>query len=242
MNIINENLKSVHDRIEKACALSNRYASDIKLLLATKTVAPERIKIALESGEALIGENKVQELRDKYEELRDFDLNIEKHFIGYLQTNKIKDVLKYVTCVQSVDRIDLVQKLDKRLLYEGRSLDILIQVNTSYEESKFGVSPEGVIDLIKNTSHYDTLKIKGLMTIGLLSSDKESVRKCFRLLKNIQKQVIEENIKGVDMSVLSMGMSGDFETAIEEGATILRVGSAVFGNRVYPNDYWDNHL
>lgn len=239
MNNINDNLENVHARIKSACKSTNRNIEDVRLLLATKTVDTDRIKIALDCGETLIGENKVQELRDKYEQLLNYD--IEKHFIGYLQTNKIKDVLKYATCIQSVDRIDLVQKLDKRLMYEGRAIDIFIQVNTSYEKSKFGVLPEEAINLVKETSCYDTLRIKGLMTIGLLSSDNESVRKCFKLLKSLQEQIIEKNIEGVSMDDLSMGMSGDFETAIEEGATIIRVGSDIFGNRVHADDYWRNH-
>lgn len=157
-----------------------------------------------------------------------------------MQTNKIKDVLKYASCIQSVDRLDLAQKLDQRLQYEGRSMDILIQVNTSFEDSKFGISPNEAIHLLKQVAQYDTLNIKGLMTIGILSSDNESVRKCFRLLKEVQQKVIAENIDRVDMSVLSMGMSTDFETAIEEGSTMVRIGTSVFGSRIYPDSFYWN--
>lgn len=241
MNTIVENLAYIHNRIKMVCESSGRAESDVRLLLATKTVAPERIKIALDCGETLIGENKIQELRDKDSELNDYP--VERHFIGHLQTNKIKDVLKYASCIQSVDRLDLAQKLDQRLLYEGRSIDILVQVNTSFEDSKFGVAPDEAINLIKHIALYDTLNIKGLMTIGILSSDNESVRKCFRLLKEIQLKTIAENINRVDMNVLSMGMSGDFEAAIEEGSTMLRVGTSVFGSRIYPDSfYWNEQI
>lgn len=240
MDTIIKNLSYIHDRIKIACESVNRDANEVKLLLATKTVTPDKIKVALDCGEALIGENKIQELRDKDEALKAYD--VERHFIGHLQTNKIKDVLKYATCIQSVDRIDLAQKLDQRLQYEGRSMDVLVQVNTSFEESKFGVSPDKALELIKEVAKYDTLKIKGLMTIGILSSDNESVRKCFRLLKKVQEEAIAENISGVSMNTLSMGMSGDFEAAIEEGATILRIGTAVFGPRIYLDSYyWDEN-
>lgn len=238
MNTIAENLAYIHSRIKAACRSANRAENDVRLLLATKTVAPEKIKIALDCGETLIGENKIQELRDKDPELKDYP--IERHFIGHLQTNKIKDVLKYASCIQSVDRLDLAQKLDQRLQYEGRSVDILVQVNTSYEDSKFGIAPSEAIHLIRQIAQYDTLNIKGLMTIGILSSDNESVRKCFRLLREIQQKTIAENIDKVDMSVMSMGMSGDFEAAIEEGSTMLRIGTSIFGTRIYPDSYYWN--
>lgn len=238
MNTIADNLAYIHNRIKKACELSNRVESDVRLLLATKTVSPERIKIALDCGEKLIGENKIQELRDKDIELQ--GRSVERHFIGHLQTNKIKDVLKYASCIQLVDRIGLAQKLDQHLQYEGRSIDILIQVNTSFEDSKFGVLPDDAIGLIKQVAKYDTLNIKGLMTIGILSSNNESVRKCFRLLKEIQQKTIGENIDRVDMAVLSMGMSGDFEAAIEEGSTMIRVGTSIFGTRIYPDSFYWN--
>lgn len=238
MDVITYNLAQIHQRIQKACERANRDVNDVRLLLATKTVPAERIAMALECGETLIGENKVQELKEKAGTLAPYPC--EKHYIGHLQTNKIKEVLKYVTCIESIDRLDLVQKLDKRLQFEGRSIDILVQVNTSYEESKFGLDPTNVIPFIKEVAKYDTLHVKGLMTIGLFSAEEEKVRKCFRLLKEIQQQVIREDIPKVEMSQLSMGMSGDMEVAIEEGATIVRVGTAIFGERIYPDSYYWN--
>ena len=233
------NLALINDRIKKACEQSGRNSNEVRLLLATKTVSAERIKVVLEHGERLIAENKVQELKEKYEELK--DIPHENHFIGHLQTNKIKDILKYdVTCIQSLDCLELAEKLHQKLLAENRTMDVLIQVNTSNEESKFGVDPNDAIELTRKVSNYSTLKIKGLMTIGLFSAETEKVRACFKILKKLQQDIINENIPHVEMKELSMGMSGDLETAIEEGATIVRVGTAVFGARIYPDSYYWN--
>lgn len=233
------NLDIISQRIKTACRKAGRNVDEVKLLLATKTVSAERIKIALESGETLIAENKVQELKEKYEDLK--NTPHENHFIGHLQTNKIKDILKYdVKCIQSLDRLDLAEKLHQRLLQERKTINVLIQVNTSNEESKFGIHPDLAVDLIKKIAALETLKIKGLMTIGLFSAETEKVRECFKILKNLQQEIIRQNIPNVDMRELSMGMSSDLETAIEEGSTMVRVGTAVFGARTYPDSYyWD---
>ncbi|MCB0512191.1 MAG: YggS family pyridoxal phosphate-dependent enzyme [Bacteroidetes bacterium] len=239
MEHIVENILNIKNKITNACIKANRNPNEVRLLLATKTVSPENIKIAIASGETLIGENKIQELKEKFEDLQ--SISHEKHFIGHLQTNKIKDILKYgVTCVQSLDRIELAEKLHQRLSVEKKQLDVFIQVNTSAEESKFGVTPEQAIELIKSVAKFDTLKIKGLMTIGLFSAEKEKVRLCFKLLKNLKQEIIAQNIPNIDIQELSMGMSGDLEIAIEEGATIVRVGTAIFGSRIYPDSYYWN--
>ncbi|BDQ13282.1 YggS family pyridoxal phosphate-dependent enzyme [Sediminibacterium sp. TEGAF015] len=237
-----QNIAVIQERINNACKENGRSPKDVKLLLATKTVPAERIKIALQAGQTLIAENKVQELKEKYEALNDVPHT--NHFIGHLQTNKIKDLLKYdVSCIQSLDRLDLAEKLHQRLQFESKTVEVLIQVNTSFEESKFGASPDNAIELVKQVAQLETLKIKGLMTIGLFSAETEKVRKCFRLLKDIQQKIITLNIPNVEMQELSMGMSGDLETAIAEGATIIRVGTAIFGQRIYPDSYyWDENI
>lgn len=236
---IAENIAVIQGRIEKACNASGRDPGEVKLLLATKTVSAERIKIAFSAGVTLIAENKVQELKEKFEALKDSPHT--KHFIGHLQTNKIKDLLKCeVACIESLDRLDLAEKLQQRLEFEDKTIEALIQVNTSFEESKFGVSPEDAVELVKQVSQFDRIKIKGLMTIGLFSDEIERVRKCFRLLKDIQQQIIDLEIPNVEMNELSMGMSGDLETAIEEGATIVRIGTAIFGERIYSDSYYWN--
>ncbi|WP_213195619.1 YggS family pyridoxal phosphate-dependent enzyme [Cloacibacterium caeni] len=234
-----KNIQSVLEQINNACKQSNRNPNEVKLLLATKTVPAERIKKALQVGHTLIAENKVQELKEKYEPLK--EILHTNHFIGHLQTNKIKDLLRYnVSCIQSLDRLDLAEKLHQRLQYENKTIEVLIQVNTSFEESKFGVQPDNVIELVKQVAQFETLKIKGLMTIGLFSAETEKVRECFKLLKNIQQQIIALNIPNVEMQELSMGMSGDMETAIAEGATIIRVGTAIFGQRIHSDSYYWN--
>lgn len=234
-----KNITIIKKRISDACARSGRQPHEVKLLLATKTVSAERIRIALQAGENLIAENKVQELKEKYEILKDVPHT--NHFIGHLQSNKIKDILKYeVSCIQSLDRLELANKLHQRLLFENKTIEALIQVNTSNEDSKFGIQPEHAVQLVQEVAKLHTIKIKGLMTIGLFSAEHEKVRSCFRLLKSIQQQVIDLNIPNVDMSELSMGMSGDMEIAIAEGATIIRVGTAIFGERLYPDSYYWN--
>ncbi|NML23542.1 YggS family pyridoxal phosphate-dependent enzyme [Pseudoflavitalea sp. G-6-1-2] len=236
---IRNNLHNILTRIENACISNGRQSGEVKLLLATKTVDAERIAVALQTGQTLIAENKVQELKEKYEALKPIPHT--NHFIGHLQSNKIKDLLKYeVACVQSLDRLELAEKLHQRLLFEKKTIEVLIQVNTSGEESKFGVHPDNALELVRQVAKLETLHIKGLMTIGLFSSETEKVRQCFRLLKDIQQAVIAENIPNVEMKELSMGMSGDLETAIAEGATIVRVGTAIFGKRIYPDSYYWN--
>ena len=236
---IRDNIARILQRIEIACERIGRNPNEVKQLLATKTVPVERIKTAFEAGQTLIGENKIQEIKEKYEGLKDSPH--ETHFIGHLQTNKIKEILKYgVTCIQSVDRLRLAEKLNQRLIFEKKEIDVLIQVNTSFEESKFGVAPENAVELIEQVSRMERIRIKGLMTIGLFSAETEKVRRCFRLLRDLQQQVIGMNIPNVAMPELSMGMSGDLETAIEEGATIIRVGTAIFGKRPYPDSYYWN--
>ncbi|RKE57432.1 YggS family pyridoxal phosphate-dependent enzyme [Sphingobacterium detergens] len=239
---ISDNIKMIQQRIEKACQSSGRDPQEVTLLLATKTVTAERIKIALQAGQTLIAENKVQELKEKYEDLK--GIPHRNHFIGHLQTNKIKEILKYnVSCVHSVDRFDLAQKLHQRLTADNKTIDILIQVNTSNEESKYGADPDQVIDLVRQIAPLNSLHIKGLMTIGLLSAEAEQVRRCFQLLKQIQQQIIMLDIPNVSMQELSMGMSGDLEIAIAEGATIVRVGTAIFGQRNTPDSYyWNENL
>lgn len=231
-------LEGLKERIDSACQSVGRNPEDVKLLLATKTVSAENINQAIDAGETLLGENKVQELQQKYPQIE--NEKAKWHFIGHLQTNKINDILPYVSCIQSVDRLKLGRKLHNRLVKENKELDILVQVNTSHEESKFGVAPEETLQLINQLAELDTLHIKGLMTIGKLSADPGETRECFRLLKSIQHQVVQQNIAGVEMNVLSMGMSNDLEVAIEEGATMIRVGTAIFGERGLPDSYYWN--
>jgi pyridoxal phosphate enzyme (YggS family) len=230
MNDIVINIKNIRNRISQACEKAGRDAGSVKLLLATKTVTADRIRVAIEAGETLIGENRIQEFAIKNQALS--DLKYEKHFIGHLQVNKLKDIAKYeVECIQSLENIELMHKLDRRFMAEGCSIDVMVQVNTSFEPSKFGLPPENVIAFLKELKKYDTLKLKGFMTIGLFDSDAETVRPSYTRLKELRDMAISEGIISPESGELSMGMSNDLETAIEEGATIVRVGSAIFGTR-----------
>lgn len=233
---IQENLNHVKENIAHAAGKVGKRPEDIILVMATKTVPPERIREAVRAGGEIIGENKIQEALKKYQALK--EENAKWHFIGHLQANKVKDVLKFADMIHSVDRLSLVEKLDHRLTQEERSMDILIQVNTSYEESKYGVAPEEAISLIRQAARYDTLKICGLMTIGLFTKDEAKIRACFKILKKIHDETVNENIEKVSMKYLSMGMSGDYQIAIEEGANMVRVGTAIFGARNTPDAYY----
>ncbi|SHM30904.1 hypothetical protein SAMN05444366_2834 [Flavobacterium saccharophilum] len=234
------NLRQVHQRIEDACKMSGRQRSDVTLLLAVKTVTPDLIRIAIEAGENLIGENKVQEFSAKHAALK--DLTIERHFIGHLQTNKVKEVLKYVTCIQSLDRLGLAQELDRQLQKENRSIDVFIQINTSFEESKFGITPDQILPFIEQIKKYETLKIKGLMTIGLLDVEKEKMRPSLTLLREIRDLIYTQKNNNLKDLKLSMGMSQDLELAIEEGSNMVRIGTSIFGNRFLGKEIWNENL
>jgi len=236
---IERNLAVVHQRIRQTVERTGRPTDSVKLLLATKTVHPELIAKAIAAGELLIGENKVQEFRDKDPVLK--DLPVRRHFIGHLQSNKVKDVLKYADLIESLDRSDIAEALHRRLDATGRNLEVMIQVNTSFEKSKFGIDPGEVFQFIQELRKYPTLKVTGLMTIGLFDADPEKVRPSYTLLRYLRDEIIAENLLPAEtFRELSMGMSGDLETAIEEGATIVRVGTAIFGQRIYPDSYYWN--
>lgn len=223
------NLQVIRNRIADACIGCGRDPHDVILLLATKTVDPQGIRYAIEAGATLIGENKVQEFTSKDEALN--DLIYSRHFIGHLQRNKVREVLKYVDNIQTVDSLPLAQEINKEMQSKGRKLDIMIQVNTSFEESKFGLSPGDVVDFAEQVRALESLNITGLMTIGLFADTAEEARPSYRLLKEIGEKINEVYLEK-PIRHYSMGMSGDLEVAIEEGATIVRVGSAVFGARL----------
>ena len=215
-----------------ACDAAGRDPEEVRLLLATKTLGPEPVRVAIEAGEKLVAENRVQEVRPKFEALQ--DLEYERHFIGNLQSNKINALVPYVSCIQSLDRLSLAKKLQARLERDGEQRDVLLQVNTSGEESKSGQDPENLADFAREVSQMDNLRIKGLMTIGLYTEDRELARPGLARLRELRDEVRQMNLDGVVMDELSMGMSGDLEVAIEEGSTIVRVGSAIFGARPAP--------
>jgi len=226
---IRDNIAAVRTRIEAACEAAGRSPDSVRLLLATKTQPADAVRVAIEAGETLVAENRVQEVRPKFEALEDLDY--ERHFIGHLQSNKINALIPYVSCIQTLDRMSLATKLQKKLEAEGRQMEVLLQANTSGEASKSGVAPEDLPAFAEEVSRLDALKIRGLMTIGLFTEDLEEARPSLARLRELRDQVNDMNLDGVGMDELSMGMSGDLEVAVEEGSTIVRVGSAIFGSR-----------
>ncbi len=225
-----ENFKNVTAQLAMACEKAGREPSSVSLLPVSKTFSAEVVAQAAQLGYRRFGENKAQELKQKAQELA--DLHLSWVIIGHLQTNKAKEVAKYADEIQSLDRIELAVALDKRLQQEGRALDALIQVKTSREESKTGMLPEEVPAFLDALKGFDTLRIKGFMTIAENSTDSQVVRECFRQVRELAEKMRQQT--GLPLPVLSMGMSGDFELAIAEGATEVRIGSAIFGARHYP--------
>ncbi|MGE8682565.1 MAG: YggS family pyridoxal phosphate-dependent enzyme [Achromobacter marplatensis] len=227
-------LAQIQQRIADACARAGRAPGSVVLLPVSKTFDVDAIREAMALGLNRFGENKTQEIRQKAAALA--GQGLEWVLIGHLQTNKSKDAARDATEVQSLDRPDLAEALHRRLLNEGRTLDVLVQVKTSTEPSKFGMAAEDVPAFLRRiATEFPTLKVKGLMTLAVNSPDPEAVRACFSALRQLRDRLRDEDIAGISLDRLSMGMSGDFELAIEEGSTEVRIGTAIFGARTYPD-------
>ena len=226
MGTIKNNLEIINEKIKKAALKANRNPEEIKLVAVTKTATIEQIKEAINGGVKIIGENKVQEAKEKYQILT---ANIEWHLVGHLQTNKAKYALKIFDCIHSVDSIKLAKEIDKRSMQFGKKTNVLVEVNVSGEETKYGIKPEEVESFLKEMSEFSGIRTRGLMTIAPIVEDKEEVRSYFRKLREISKEIKSKNIKNVKMEYLSMGMTEDFEVAIEEGANMVRIGRGIFG-------------
>jgi pyridoxal phosphate enzyme (YggS family) len=229
MGSIKENLTVILDRIVETAHGCGRNPEDIELIAVTKTVSAERINEGIAAGIEIIGENKVQETQSKIDQLKPVIL----HMIGHLQTNKVKYAVKIFDMIQSVDSLKLAKEVDKRCQSLDIIMPVLIEVNTSGEESKFGCQPEIADSLVEKISQLPHLRIEGLMTIGLFTDDMSRVRPCFIRLRKLAEQIKRMNLNNVKMNHLSMGMTADFPVAIEEGATMLRLGTAIFGPRSY---------
>jgi pyridoxal phosphate enzyme (YggS family) len=222
---ISVNLAKIKEGITRSAAKSGRLAEDITLVTVTKLRSQGEILELKQLGVKLIGENRSQELIQKYNFLKD---NFDIHFIGHLQTNKVKQVVKMVSMIQSVDSIKLASTIDKECRKIGKTMDVLMEVNTSGEEAKFGVKPENLFALLKEAAPLAHVNILGLMTMAMFTDDQERIRQCFSMLRQLKEQAQNMNIENIRMRHLSMGMTNDYETAIEEGATMVRIGSAVF--------------
>jgi PLP dependent protein len=225
---IADNLRRVHDRVAAAAVRSGRTPSDITLIAVTKTWSSDVVQQVVDAGAVDLGENRVQEAQEKVDRVSG---RVAWHLIGSLQRNKVKTALSIFSLIHSVDSLRLAVEIGKQAALLGRDIPILIQVNTSGEVSKSGVSPDAALGLVGEISGLRGLRIEGLMTIGPYVSDPEQVRPFFAALRNLRERILDAHLEGVSMAALSMGMTNDFEVAIEEGATMVRVGTAIFGSR-----------
>ncbi len=226
---IETRLAKVRQRMAEAAIRVGRNPDKITLVAATKTRTVEEIRLAMAAGVAIIGENRVQEADKKFPHIPSG--TVEWHLIGHLQSNKINKALELFSLIHSVDSLPLAAAISKRALSKNKCIDILIEVNTSGEDSKFGVAPENTIELVRQASTLEAIQILGLMTIGPFLEDGDDIRPCFVRLRELRDEIANLKLPNVIMKHLSMGMTNDFEIAIEEGATLVRIGTAIFGPR-----------
>ncbi len=227
-SVIGQNIHDLKLRISNSCLKVGRSIDEITLVAVTKTVPVERIQAAIDVGITTIGENRVQEAVEKFSVI---DNKVQWHLIGHLQTNKVKKAIEMFTMIQSIDSLYLAVEVEKRFNTQNKEIQVLIEVNTSGEDTKFGVKPGDLFMLIKDMLPFSHLNISGLMTIGpgLAIEDKEKSRPCFRVLYELRQRA--ETEFGIKLPYLSMGMSSDFEVGIEEGSNMIRIGTAIFGPR-----------
>ena len=228
--VVVENLKEVEKKIEEACKRAGRDRSEVTLIAVSKTKPVEMLQEVYDTGVREFGENKVQEMMDKFEMM---PKDIHWHMIGHLQRNKVKYLMGKTTLIHSVDSLRLAQEISAQSVKHDVVTDILIEVNIAGEASKFGTSREEAITLVTEAAKLPNIHICGLMTIAPYVENAEDNRKYFREIRQLSVDIKDKNIDNVDMRVLSMGMSGDYEVAIEEGATMVRVGTGIFGARNY---------
>ena len=230
---IRDNIRHIEELKNEAARMSNRLGEDILLIAVTKLHSPSEINEAIDSGITDIGENKVQEILDKYDKVKP----VRWHLIGHLQTNKVKYIIDKVDLIHSVDSIKLALEIEKRAAQHDKTMDILVQVNPVGEETKFGTSTEEAAELIKEIAERcPHIRIRGLMLVAPFYEDPEDTREVFRLVKNMYDEFGSIAHERIDFKYLSMGMSHDFQIAIEEGANCIRVGTAIFGDRDYRSE------
>ena len=227
--MISDNINSIREKISRACARAGRSSSEITLLAVGKTFPSPAVREAVEAGVADIGENYVQELLSKRRDLSGSD--VRWHFIGHLQSNKVKNVAPWIHMIHAVDSTALAIEIDRRAAKAGRVIECLLEVNTTGDHTKFGVAPGEVTALVRSLASCDNISLGGLMTIGPFLPDPEGSRPMFRQLRELKDEIISLAQANVTMRHLSMGMTGDFEVAIDEGATLVRIGTGVFGPR-----------
>ncbi|MBQ9991908.1 MAG: YggS family pyridoxal phosphate-dependent enzyme [Firmicutes bacterium] len=225
--MIKENIEKITAEIEAAYARSPYQQGKITMLAVTKTVPAERIKELTELGFCLLGENRVQEMLEKYEALPEASW----HIIGHLQTNKVKYIIEKAAMIESVDSIALAEEIEKQAAKHDIIMPVMVQVNIDDDENKFGIDAENCASFLKELSRLPHLRVQGLMTIGCIYDDPLKARSTFRKMKALFDEILTLHIENIEMKYLSMGMSHDYEIAIEEGANIVRIGSAIFGSR-----------
>ena len=230
MEFIKHNLEEVEEKICNACKRAGRDRSEVTLIAVSKTKPVEMLEACIENGITVFGENKVQELCGKYEVLPE---NLHWHMIGHLQRNKVKYITDKAELIHSVDSLRLAEAISEDAVKKGVNANILIEVNVAQEDSKFGLKTEDTEELIRQISSLPNIFVKGLMTIAPYTEVPEENRPIFRTLKQLSVDIASKNIDNVSMNILSMGMTGDYEVAIEEGATYVRVGTGIFGERDY---------
>ena len=228
--MLKDNLLEVQERIRKACERSGRCPEDVMLIAVSKTKPVEMIREIMAEQVVDFGENKPQELKSKYEVL---PKNLHWHMIGHLQRNKIKYIIDKACLIHSVDSLRLAEAIDEEAKKHGIVMPMLVEVNMAKEESKYGIMPEDAMEFIQEIAHLTYIKVQGLMTIAPFTENPEDNRVHFRNLKKLLVDIREKNIDNVVMRHLSMGMTGDYEVAVEEGATMVRVGTGIFGERDY---------
>lgn len=228
--MLKENLQEVEERIQAACRRAGRDRSEVTLIAVSKTKPAEMLQEAYDLGVRVFGENKVQEIREKYEVL---PKDIQWHMIGHLQTNKVKYIIDKVRLIHSVDSLKLAEVIEKEAEKQNRIMDILLEVNVAEEETKFGLKMAEVLPLAEKIAELSHVRLRGLMTIAPFVENPEKNRTIFADLHKLYVDIKEKNIDNGTVSILSMGMTNDYEVAIEEGATMVRVGTGIFGARDY---------
>ncbi len=232
MSMLQEKLMTVQENIQKACEKSGRDVNEVTLIAVSKTKPISMLQEAYDLGVRIFGENKVQELDEKFEAL---PKDIQWHMIGHLQRNKVKNVVGKATLIHSVDSLRLAETIEKEAEKKNLTVDVLIEVNFAKEDTKFGIFPEDAASLVENVAKLPHIKVKGLMTIAPNVENPEDNRLIFRGLRKLSVDIANKNIDNVNMNVLSMGMTNDYQIAVEEGATMVRVGTGIFGARDYGN-------
>jgi pyridoxal phosphate enzyme (YggS family) len=228
--MIHANVDTIRQRMADACQRVGRAPGEVTLVAVSKTFSAEAIREAVRAGVTDLGENYVQELLAKREQLA--SEHIRWHFVGRLQSNKVRHLAPWICLIHAVDNAGAAQEIDRRAARAGRVIDFLVEVNTTGEETKFGISPDATVSFVRSLTDLMHVRVAGLMTIGPFLPDPEGSRPMFRTLRRLRDQVRDLGQANVTMEHLSMGMTGDFEVAIEEGATLIRIGTAIFGSRV----------